>query len=154
LGFLTIGLMNLVDGLILTVFGASAEQETIKKLLGTTWDELSKSSPAFAHYVNAQSMILGLLLLGFSLFIVTVSLTGYRRGHRWAWYAMWNATIYYVLTTLVLISEGEFFTSDALTPEFLVFCLVATSLFQFMGYPQFFAKPGKVGEADALGRDT
>jgi hypothetical protein len=147
-----IGLLNLVDGLILAVFGAGAEQDTIRRLLGTTWDELSTSSPAFAHYVNAQTIIIGLLLLGFSLFIVTVSLTGYRRGHRWAWYAMWNATVYYVLTSFILIREGEFFTSDALTPEFLVFCLVATALFQLMGYPHFFAKPGREGETDVSGR--
>ncbi len=143
LGFLVIGSLNLVDGLILAIFGASAEQDTIRRLLGTTWDELSKSSPAFAHFVNIQSTIIGLLLLGFSLFIVIVAVTGYRRGHKWAWYAMWNAPVYYTVVSLILIREGEIVTSDALTPEFLVFCLIATTLFQLMGYSHFFRSSAK-----------
>lgn len=152
LGFLTIGLLNLVDGLVLSIAGAEAEQDTIKRMLGMSWDELSQSNPSFAHYVNAQTMIIGLLLFGFSLFIVTVSVTGYRRGHKWAWYAMWNTTVYYVLTSLILFSEGEVFTSDALTPELLVFCLLGTVLFQLMGYPRFFPRTGREGTKSPSGR--
>ena len=140
LGFLAVGLVNLGDGLIMAVFGATAEQGTIQNQLGVSLSELSGSDPAFAQYVNTLVTLIGLLLAGFALFVVVVSLTGYRRGHRWAWYAMWNPTVYYLLVALLLFTRGDFFTSDALSPEIMLGLLAATVTFQLVGYSSFFRR--------------
>jgi hypothetical protein len=138
LGFLVLGAINLADGAIMAVFGAEAVQETIREQLGTSWADLSSSSPTLAQYVNTLVVIVGLLIAGFSLFIIVVSVTGYRKGHRWAWYAMWNPAVFYLLLSAIFFSRGDIYTSDAMSPEFMVTMLIAATLFQLMGYARFF----------------
>lgn len=140
LGFLVLGGMNLADGLLMTFLGAQAVQASILEQAGVTWSDLLSSNPALAHYVNTLVMVIGLMFTGFALFIVVVSLTGYRRAHRWAWYAMWNPAVFYLVLTGIFLSRGDVYTSDALSPEFLAFMLVASTLFQLMGYGAFFRK--------------
>jgi hypothetical protein len=140
LGFLVLGALSLVDGILLGVFGAEAVQGTIQDQLGTSWQEFSAASPVTAQYVNTLVVLIGLLIAGYSLFVIVVAVTGYRKGHRWAWYAMWNPAVFFLLLTALFVSRGDIFTSDALSPEFMIGMLIAATLFQLMGYSKFFAK--------------
>jgi hypothetical protein len=36
-------------------------------------------------------MSLGNLKISWSLFLIAITLTGYRKGEKWAWYTMWLA---------------------------------------------------------------
>lgn len=137
LGFLVLGVINLADGLLMTFLGAEAVQATIQDQTGVAWGDLLASSPALAHYVNTLVTVIGLMFTGFALFVIAVALTGYRRAHRWAWYAMWNPAVFYLVLTALFLSKGDVYTSDALSPEFLVFMLIASTLFQLMGYAAF-----------------
>lgn len=140
LGFLVVGVMSLVDGVVLALFGVEAIPATIQDQLGMSWAEFSSASPTVASYVGTLVVIIGFLIAGYSLFVIVVSVTGYRRGHRWAWYAMWNPTVFYLLLVSVFFSRGDIFTSDALSPEFLLFLLVAAAMFQLMSFRSFFRR--------------
>ncbi len=140
LGYLVLGVINFIDALFLSLLGGKAEQATILRVLGRSWSEIVSNSPRLAEYLNNLIVIMGLLYLGFSFFIIATSLTGYRKGERWAWYSMWFVSIYYSLTALILWSEGEIFSSDALSADLLLTFLVASLIFQLVSIPKFFSK--------------
>ena len=52
----------------------------------------------FVIFVYGQ---MGLLKISWSLFILVITLTGYRRGEKWAWYIM-------LLAPILLVSDAVF----------------------------------------------
>jgi hypothetical protein len=78
--FLFLGLLWLVVGLTeVFIVEALAEEETFR----------------------LTGMSLGLLKTSWSFFLLAVTLTGYRKGEKWAWYTLWLAPI-------LLLSQGIF----------------------------------------------
>jgi uncharacterized protein YndB with AHSA1/START domain len=59
------------------------------ELAGRTWGEFAVQDPEVAYLFSRQLQILGLLGAGFGLLAAFVSVIPYRRGERWAWYALW-----------------------------------------------------------------
>lgn len=54
-----------------------------------TWDQFAQQDPEFASLYSMDLVILGLLGAGLGLLAAVVSVIPYRRGERWAWYALW-----------------------------------------------------------------
>ena len=119
--FMIIGAVNAVQGSLLMVFGGEVEQETIQRLVGSTWAELQASNPPLAGYVDNLLLIVGLFLGSFGLLTVAIACTGYRRRQVWAWYAMWIVPAFYLVTALLLFSEGEIYFTDDLSYEYFAF---------------------------------
>ncbi len=65
------------------------------------WSELKASSPVAANFVIFVYGQMGLLKVSWSLFIIAITLTGYRRGEKWAWYMM-------LLAPILLVSDSVF----------------------------------------------
>ena len=63
------------------------------ELTGRTWDEFAQQDREVASLYAMDLAILGLLGAGFGLLAALVSLIPYRRGERWAWYALWLVPI-------------------------------------------------------------
>ncbi|MGH2454738.1 MAG: hypothetical protein ACRDHD_00550 [Candidatus Limnocylindria bacterium] len=59
------------------------------ELAGRTWDEFAQQDREVASLYAMDLAILGLLGAGFGLLALVVTLIPYRRGERWAWYAIW-----------------------------------------------------------------
>jgi hypothetical protein len=59
------------------------------ELAGRTWEQFAQQDQEMASLYSMDLAILGLLGAGFGLLAVLVSLIPYRRGERWAWYALW-----------------------------------------------------------------
>ena len=135
---LVLGLLNAADGILLLVAGGDAEADTILRVTGVSWADLGAQQPAVAHYIGNLLAIIGVLIVGLSLFVIATSLTAYRRGRRRSWYAMWLLPLYYVVTALILYSEGEIFSSDALSVELLVFFLAFAAVVQLGSFRVFF----------------
>jgi hypothetical protein len=99
--FLFLGLLWLVVGLT-EIFSVEAlAEEEIFRLTGMSYSELYTSNPqayAIIHWLYGS---LGLLKTSWSFFLLAVTLTGYRRGEKWAWYTLWLAPI-------LLVSQGIF----------------------------------------------
>jgi len=53
--------------------------------------ELEALSPVATKVVLWLHMTSGNLKISWSLFLLAITLTGYRKGEKWAWYAMWLA---------------------------------------------------------------
>ncbi len=59
------------------------------ELAGRTWDQFALQDPEVADLVSRQLNVLGFLGGGFGLLAAVVAVLPFRRGERWAWYALW-----------------------------------------------------------------
>ena len=78
------------------IFEADAQSVT-----NVPWSELKASSPVAADFVIFVYEQMGLLKISWSLFILAITLTGCRRGEKWAWYIM-------LLAPILLVSDAGF----------------------------------------------
>jgi hypothetical protein len=59
------------------------------ELASRTWDQFAQQDQEVASIYSMDLAVLGLLGAGFGLLAGLISLIPYRRGERWAWYALW-----------------------------------------------------------------
>jgi hypothetical protein len=55
---------------------------------GGSWGELAATSPQTAGYLTLIFRMYGIYIVAFSLLAVMIAATGFRRGERWAWWAL------------------------------------------------------------------
>jgi hypothetical protein len=79
----------------------SGEAVLFESMTGTSWDELQASDPGAAKMIDYLWRAEGAALVAAGLLAVAISLTGLRRGERWAWYAMWLLPLWIVLVYVV-----------------------------------------------------
>lgn len=105
----------LVLSLILTLFGLgdiftggstfeSGEGPTLQGISGMTWQELASTSPNAANMIDYLVRAGGAHLFVFGLLSLIVAVTAFRRGDRWAWYAMWLWPLWLVLIIVILLT--------------------------------------------------
>lgn len=58
-------------------------------LTGRAWEQFALQDPEVANLYSMDLNILGFLGAGFGLLAAVGSVIPYRRGERWAWYALW-----------------------------------------------------------------
>jgi len=89
--YLFLGLLWMVVGLV-QVYGPGELLRTDSELItGMSWIELQASSPVATELIRYQYGHMGMLKTSWSLFLLAITLTGYRKGEKWAWYTMWLA---------------------------------------------------------------
>ena len=67
------------------------------------WSELEASSPVAANFIIFVYGQMGLLKISWTLFILAITLTGFRRGEKWAWYMMLFAPILLVTDAIFTV---------------------------------------------------
>ena len=55
---------------------------------GGSWDQLTTTSPETADYTTLLFRMYGVYGIGLSLLAVAIAATAFRRGERWAWWAL------------------------------------------------------------------
>ena len=55
---------------------------------GHSWDQLTATTPSIAGYITLVFRMYGIYIVAFSLLAVMIAATAYRRGERWAWWAL------------------------------------------------------------------
>ena len=53
-----------------------------------SWSELAKASPMTAEYISIVFRMYGIYCLVFGVMGVAIAVTAFRRGERWAWWAL------------------------------------------------------------------
>jgi hypothetical protein len=66
-------------------------EQDAQRITGMSLSELEASSPEATELILWQMGTLGNLKINWSLFLIAITLTGYRKGEKWAWYTMWLA---------------------------------------------------------------
>jgi len=72
-------------------------ENAVESLTGTTFSQLSASSPGVANYIYYLIRILAIFSAGLGAFFTVVSATAYRKGELWAWYLMWVVPVIFLL---------------------------------------------------------
>jgi hypothetical protein len=93
---LAVGLLWLVVGIV-AVFQPEGIGETdVQSVTNMPWSELKASSPVAANFVIFVYGQSGLHGMHAAFFVIAITLTGYRRGEKWAWYTMVSVPVYLV----------------------------------------------------------
>lgn len=95
-----LGLLWLVVGIV-AVFQPEGIFETdAQSVTDIPWSELKASNPEAANFVIFVYGQMGLLKIGWSIFVLAITLTGFRNGEKWAWYLMWSVPAFLVCDAL------------------------------------------------------
>jgi hypothetical protein len=111
--FTGISLVVVVFGLGDIVSGGSSfelgEAVLFNRLTGTTWNDLQAAHPGAANLIDYQWRVGGAGLLISGLLSLAICVTAFRRGERWAWYAMgvWPIGVAVILALLASAMQGE-----------------------------------------------
>ena len=89
--YLALGLLWLVVGLNQLFTTRVLLEDVAQNIVGMSLSELEALSPVATKVVLWQHMSQGNLKISWSLFLLAITLTGYRKGEKWAWYTMWLA---------------------------------------------------------------
>ena len=134
--FLALGLMWMVVGLV-QVFSPDELLETDAQLItGISWSELKASSPVATDLVRFHYGSMGLLKTSWSLFVLAIALTGYRKGEKWAWYTLWLAPLILVWSAIFNVS----FVGDVNQTLQWIPIMTVTLLGLLLPYRKFFPK--------------
>ena len=121
--FFVIGIFVLI-GAIPHTLGFNTDPKLVQTISGKTIDELKTISPTFFNLYNFYFRSGGLSDLGFAFFLIVISMTAYRRGQKWAWYAFWFIPAYFlgfILLSSTLPPESKF----SLIPPLTVFIILS-----------------------------
>ncbi|TRO51925.1 hypothetical protein E2P63_04405, partial [Candidatus Bathyarchaeota archaeon] len=81
---LALGLLWFVVGLYSIFLPEGVFETDVQSVTNLPWSELKASSPLAADFVIFIYGLLGLLKLSWSFFVLAITLTGYRKGEKWA----------------------------------------------------------------------
>jgi hypothetical protein len=97
--FVALGLLWLVTGLS-QLFNADVMINIdVQNVKGMSWSELEALNPESSELVRLYMGTMGNLKTSWSLLVLAITLTGYRRGEKWAWYTLW-------LAPAILVCQG------------------------------------------------
>ena len=77
--------LTILSGLYVGLTPVGSQTE----LSGRTWEEFAMADPEVARIYSMDLALLGITLTAFGILGTIVSLIPYRRGERWAWFALW-----------------------------------------------------------------
>lgn len=135
--FLIIGIMVLI-GAIPHSLGVNTDPTLVQTISGQTIDELKVSSPMFFNLYSFYFRGGGLSDLGFVFFLIVISLTAYRRGQKWAWYAFWFVPVYF-LAWIALSSTLPSAAQLSLLPPLIVIIVLSLAGL-LLSFRKFFPK--------------
>ena len=98
-----VGLLWVVVGFTQAFFPAGLAETDAQHVTGMSWSELKSLSPEASNLVRFLYGCLGLLKMSWSFLVIAITLTGFRKGEKWAWYTL-------CLAPILLVSQGLFNT--------------------------------------------
>jgi hypothetical protein len=121
--FLTIGILVLVGG-IPHALGFNTDPALVQTISGKTIDGLKAFSPMVFNLYNFYFRGGGLSDLGFAFFLIVISMTAYRQGQKWAWYAFWFVPAYF-LSWIGLSLTLPYESSSSLVPPLITLTILS-----------------------------
>ena len=108
----------------------------IQVVTGLTWTQLVSTDPKFATFLGSTLIDDGISGVGLAVFGMVVSLTGYRKGEKWAWYVSWSMPIGILAAQLNVYALTGSLMVIYLAAAFTIVSLLALLL----PYRQFFPR--------------
>jgi hypothetical protein len=86
--------------------GQSGDPGMVEAVSGISWEELQTSNPEMADLLDVETRIIGSLWVGLGVIGAAVSLTGFKRGEKWAWWSMWSLPLIMALILGTFLNEN------------------------------------------------
>lgn len=137
--FLIIGVLILIAAIPHTL-GINTDPALVQAISGQTIDEIKISNPMLFDLYDFYFRGGGLSDLGLAFFLIVITLTAYRKGEKWAWYAFWFVPVYFVTWIAISFSIPESIPS-LLLPLIILTGLSLAGL--LLPYRKFFSKQEK-----------
>ena len=99
--YLFLGLLWLVVGLTQVFNPDILLEDEALHVKGMSLSELEASCPEATELARFLFGAVGMLKTSWSFLVLAITLTGYRRGEKWAWYTLW-------LVPALLVGQGLF----------------------------------------------
>ncbi len=99
--YLFLGLLWLVVGLTQVFNPDGLLEDEAQHVTDMSLSEHEASCPEATELVRFLFGAVGMLKTSWSFLVLAITLTGYRRGEKWAWYTMW-------LVPALLVGQGLF----------------------------------------------
>jgi len=114
--FLSLGLLWVVVGFTQAFFPDGLLENDAQLITDMSWNELKASSPVATELVRFNYGGMGMLKMSWSFLVLAITLTGYRKGKKWAWYTLWLVPI---LLVSVALFNASFFGDFTESLEFI-----------------------------------
>ena len=104
-------------------------------------NELQAANPNAAHLIDMKFRVDGAALFTIALLSTAICLTGFRRGQRWAWYALWALPAWMALTVFFVftaVKQPSYGTPVPVISGSVLFAMCAICL--ALSYRKFFKK--------------
>jgi hypothetical protein len=103
-----LGIISISFSLLFILLGGSLlDYLEIRGVTGMTWNQVVASSPKLANEINLVARAgYGFTDLLGAVLLTMVSMRSYRKGERWAWYAMWIVPLALGSITVTGFSSG------------------------------------------------
>lgn len=137
--FLILGIVVFVGG-IPHFLGVNTDPILVETISGKTVEELQSSEPMFFDLYDFYFRGGGLSDVGFGFFLIVITLNGYRKGEKWAWYALCSVPVWFLAwvgLSVTLPAESQ----AALYPP-LTIIIVLSLLGLILPFRKFFPKKG------------
>ena len=96
-----IAMLTILSGLWVGLTPTGSQTE----LSGRTWEEFAAADPEVAGIYSMDLVLLGITLTAFAILGTIVTLIPYRRGERWAWFALWLIPLVHGGIALRMLSD-------------------------------------------------
>jgi hypothetical protein len=124
---LVVILLLSLNGLSDITMGGSELQtgETVfmHSITGISWNELRAQSPRVANLIDVLLRMAGAAEIMLALLSMAICLTGFRRGERWAWFALWIIPLWFGVTDFFILTVEKLPGSGTAVPVIPAFTL-------------------------------
>jgi hypothetical protein len=110
-----------------------------------SWSQLLSTNPKFANFLASTLIDDGISGVGLAVFGMVVSMTGFRKGEKWAWYVSWGMPIGILAAQL----NVYFLTRSNLVAVLAIIFTLVSLLALILPFRQFFPKRS-IGPVPAL----
>ena len=117
----------------------NGETVLMRSITGTSWNELQVVSPRVANLIDVKFRLDGAAIATIALLSMAVCLTGFRRGERWAWVALWAIPLWTMLTAFFILTVNKLPGSGTPIPVISgsIFAVICVSMLG-LSYRRFF----------------
>ena len=143
-----LSLFVLLDGVAFLLLAGGIERNAILRVTGSSWDQILSSTPGIANYITNLTLIVGFTLVGFSFMMLATSITGYRKGEKWAWLLAWYMPVYFLIAGIITFRAGANISIEEYTAAIL-FVFLAISLIAQLGSLRWFFR-----RSESSGKET
>jgi hypothetical protein len=128
------------------MFGGASDLQNGEKVYmtgvtGMTWIELKSTSPTVARMIDTIFRTNGASLTTVALLSLAICLSGFRKGERWAWVALWGLPLWMLLTVLFISTVEKQPGAGIPVPVISgsILFIISTSML-LLSSPRFFRK--------------